>query len=190
MTYEEAIRNARGNMGNCHACPVCDGRGCRNTIPGPGAKGSGTVAIRNYEAWQKVCLNMDTICEGGPVDTGFTLFGQKYDLPVFAGPVGAVKMHYGDKFTDEEYNAILVPACAKAGIAAFTGDGNGVRHSFLLLCWGFRRMGVVPPYRYNDIVSHSKRKFNHLFTGFGRFLRETDPSAMLGMTAEGRGKKE
>ena len=125
MTYQEVLEAARTCSGPyCKVCPVCNGRACKNAVPGPGSKGSGTVAARNYDAWQSLCLNMDTICEGGPVDTGFTLFGQKYDLPVFAGPVGAVKMHYGDKFTDEEYNAILVPACAKAGIAAFTGDGT------------------------------------------------------------------
>ena len=125
MTYQEILEAARACSGPyCKACPVCNGRACKNAVPGPGAKGSGTVAARNYDAWQSLCLNMDTICEGGPVDTSFTLFGQKYDLPVFAGPVGAVKMHYGDKFNDEEYNEILVPACAKAGIAAFTGDGT------------------------------------------------------------------
>ena len=125
MTYQEILETARTCSGPyCKACPVCNGRACKNTMPGPGAKGSGTVAIRNYEAWQDVCLNMDTICVNGPVDTRFTLFGQTYDLPVFAGPVGAVKLHYGEKFTDQEYNNILVPACAKAGIAAFTGDGT------------------------------------------------------------------
>ena len=125
MTYQEVLEAARTCSGPyCKVCPVCNGRACKNAVPGPGSKGSGTVAARNYDAWQNLCLNMDTICEGGSVDTSFTLFGQKYDLPVFAGPVGAVKMHYGDKFTDEEYNAILVPACAKAGIAAFTGDGT------------------------------------------------------------------
>ena len=125
MTYQEILETARTCSGPyCKACPVCNGRACKNTMPGPGAKGSGTVAIRNYEAWQDVCLNMDTICVNGPVDTRFTLFGQTYDLPVFAGPVGAVKLHYGEKFTDQEYNDILVPACAKAGIAAFTGDGT------------------------------------------------------------------
>ena len=125
MTYQEILEAARTCSGPyCKACPVCNGRACKNAVPGPGAKGSGTVAARNYDAWQNLCLNMDTICQGGPVDTSFTLFGQKYDLPVFAGPVGAVKMHYGDKFNDEEYNEILVPACAKAGIAAFTGDGT------------------------------------------------------------------
>ena len=125
MTYQEVLEAARTCSGPyCKVCPVCNGRACKNAVPGPGSKGSGTVAARNYDACQSLCLNMDTICEGGPVDTSFTLFGQKYDLPVFAGPVGAVKMHYGDKFNDEEYNEILVPACAKAGIAAFTGDGT------------------------------------------------------------------
>ena len=125
MTYQEVLQAARTCSGPyCKVCPVCNGRACKNTMPGPGSKGSGTVAARNYDAWQEICLNMDTICENGPVDTGFTLFGQQYDLPVFAGPVGAVKLHYGDKFTDQEYNAILVPACAQAGIAAFTGDGT------------------------------------------------------------------
>ena len=125
MTYQEILAAARTYSGPfCKACPVCNGRACKNTMPGPGAKGTGTVAARNYDAWQEVCLNMDTICENGPVDTRFTLFGQTYDLPVFAGPVGAVKLHYGDKFTDLEYNDLLVPACVQAGIAAFTGDGT------------------------------------------------------------------
>ena len=125
MTYQEVLAAARTCSGPyCKACPVCNGRACGNAVPGPGAKGSGTVAIRNYEAWQKIYLNMDTICDNAEVDTGYEFFGEKYALPVFAGPVGAVKLHYGDKYTDLEYNDILVPACADAGIAAFTGDGT------------------------------------------------------------------
>ena len=126
MTYQEILAAARTCSGPfCKACPVCNGRACKNTMPGPGAKGTGTVAARNYDAWQEVCLNMDTVCENGPVDTRFTLFGQTYDLPVFAGPVGAVKLHYGDKLTDQGYNEILVPACVDAGIAAFIGQNGG-----------------------------------------------------------------
>lgn len=124
MTYQDILNNARGCIGPyCKACPVCNGRACKNTMPGPGAKGSGMGAIRNYEAWQDICLNMDTICAGGAVDTSYHFFGQTYELPVFAGPVGAAKLHYGEKYTDLEYNGILVPGCAQAGIAAFTGDG-------------------------------------------------------------------
>ena len=46
MTYNDVLEQARGQMGPCKACPVCDGRGCRGTIPGPGAKGVGDTAIR------------------------------------------------------------------------------------------------------------------------------------------------
>lgn len=125
MTYQEVLAAARTCSGPyCKACPVCNGKACGSTMPGPGSKGTGAVAVRNYQAWQEICLNMDTICENGPVDTKFNFFGQEYDLPVFAGPVGAVNLHYGDKYNDLEYNNILVPACAQAGIAAFTGDGT------------------------------------------------------------------
>ena len=124
MTYQEILANARTCMGTlCKSCPVCNGAACKNSIPGPGAKGSGTGAMRNYQKWQELSVNMDTICENKPVDTSFSLFGQDFALPVFAAPIGAMKMHYGDKYDDAEYNDILVSACAEAGIAAFTGDG-------------------------------------------------------------------
>ena len=125
MNFQEVIKNARENIGPyCKACGTCNGRACKNTIPGPGAKGTGTVAIRNYEKWQEICINMDTICQQKPVNTELELFGKTFRYPVFAGPVGAVKLHYGEKYTDLEYNEILVEACAKHGIAAFTGDGT------------------------------------------------------------------
>jgi len=124
MTYQEVLANARTCMGAlCKSCPTCNGLACKNTMPGPGAKGIGTGAIRNYQKWQELCVNMDTICDNLPVDTSYDFFGHKMDLPVFAAPVGAVKLHYGDKFTDLSYNDLLVSACADAGILAFTGDG-------------------------------------------------------------------
>lgn len=124
MNYQEILENARTSMGPyCKACPVCNGKACTSQMPGPGAKGTGTVAIRNYEKWQDICVNMDTICENGKADTSFEIFGRTYKAPIFAAPIGAMKLHYGDKYDDLEYNNILVPACADAGIAAFTGDG-------------------------------------------------------------------
>ena len=122
MKFNEVLEAARGNVGPvCKACPICNGKACGTGIPGPGSRGN--TAVRNYEAWQRVFLNMDTLVEGGPVDLGLDLFGKHFKLPVFAGPVGAMTMHYGDKYTDETYNNILIPGCAEAGIAAFTGDG-------------------------------------------------------------------
>ena len=124
MTYQEVVQNARGRIGKyCKACNVCNGRACTNLVPGPGAKGSGDGAIRNFDAWKNIRVNMDTICDNAPIDTSVCLFGKKFDMPVFAGPVGAVNLHYGDCYNDMQYNKILVNACAANGIAAFTGDG-------------------------------------------------------------------
>ena len=123
MDFKEVMENARKCLGKCKGCPVCNGIACRNTIPGPGAKGVGDTAIRNYAKWQDIRVVMDTLCEKRPVDTSIELFGRTFKYPIFAGPVGAVAMHYSDKYNDVTYNAELVPGCADAGIAAFTGDG-------------------------------------------------------------------
>lgn len=124
MNFSEVISKAKECIGDkCHACPVCNGRACRNVMPGPGAKGVGDTAIRNYDKWQEIRINMDTLCEGKAVDTSLTLFGKKFKAPFFAGPVGAVTLHYSDKYNDVSYNEVLVKACAENGIAAFTGDG-------------------------------------------------------------------
>jgi len=125
MTYQELLESARKNIGDtCKVCPVCNGIACKNHMPGPGAKGVGDVAVRNYDAWQEIRVNMDTIYEQKPLDTSCKLFGKTFAYPFFAGPVGAVQLHYGDKYDDIAYNRVLVTACAKAGIAAFTGDGT------------------------------------------------------------------
>lgn len=125
MNYTECIENARPRLGKyCKACPECNGRACKNQMPGPGAKGIGDTAIRNYDKWKEIRVNMDTIAENKPVNTSLSLFGRTFKYPVFAGPVGAVQLHYGDCLDDVAYNDILVSACAKNGIAAFTGDGT------------------------------------------------------------------
>lgn len=125
MNYSDVLKEARTCIGSyCKACNVCNGVACKNQIPGPGAKGVGDTAIRNYQKWQEIRINMDTLHENRPVDTSLELFGKKFQYPFFAGPVGAVNLHYGDKYDDLAYNNILVDACAKAGIAAFTGDGT------------------------------------------------------------------
>lgn len=125
MDYNEILKNARECSGPyCKACPVCNGMACRTQVPGPGGKGTAATMLRNYQKWQEVCINMDTICENAPIDTTFTLFGRKFAAPIFAAPVGAMKLHYGDKYDDLAYNDLLVSSCAQAGIAAFTGDGT------------------------------------------------------------------
>lgn len=125
MDYSQVLANARETIGQyCKACPVCNGVACRNQIPGPGAKGVGDTAIRNYNKWAEIRVNMDTLCAGGAPDTQVELFGRSFRYPFFAGPVGAVNLHYSDAYSDMTYNDVLVRACAESGIAAFTGDGT------------------------------------------------------------------
>ncbi len=124
MNYNEVLKNARTCIGSyCKACNICNGVACKSSIPGPGAKGVGDGAVRNYQKWQEIRVNMDTLFSPQPVDTSLEIFGQSFKYPFFAAPVGAVKLHYGDKFDDASYNDILVAACQENGIAAFTGDG-------------------------------------------------------------------
>ena len=125
MNYNEVLEQARGQMGPyCKVCPVCNGAACKNQMPGPGAKGVGDTAIRNYQKWQEIRINMDTLCENKTVDTSLELFGKQFTYPFFATPVGAVTLHYSEKYNDISYNEVLVSACAANGIAAFTGDGT------------------------------------------------------------------
>lgn len=125
MKYEDVLLNAKKNVGPyCRACSVCNGYGCKGQIPGPGAKGRGDGAIKNYEAWSKYRINMDTINDIHEVSTAVEFFGKSFKAPIFAGPVGAVKSHYSDIYTDMEYNKIMLSQMADDGLLAFTGDGK------------------------------------------------------------------
>ena len=101
MEYSELLEEARVAMGGklCRACEVCNGRACRNMIPGPGAKGVGDNAVRNYDAWRHWRVNMDTICELKPVDMSLELLGHRFKYPFFAAPVGAVRPDTVGQFT-------------------------------------------------------------------------------------------
>lgn len=125
MNYNEVLAAAREVIGEkCKVCPVCNGRACGNAVPGTGCKAPGNAAARNYDKWQEIFVNMDTL---GPnfanPDTSFEFNGRKFVAPIFAAPIGALKLNYGSHYTDPEYNAILVKAAAEYGIMAFTGEG-------------------------------------------------------------------
>ena len=92
MTYGEVRENARKTILNCRACPECNGLGCGNTLPGPGSKAPGNGAHVNWQAWKDIRLNFDTFAEDGPVDTGCTLFGRSFALPLMSGPIAQVTL--------------------------------------------------------------------------------------------------
>lgn len=77
MTYEEVQKLTKDCIGPyCKSCPVCNGKACGNAMPGPGCKVPGNVAARNYEKWQEVCVNMDTLCPNTTPDLSFSLLGR------------------------------------------------------------------------------------------------------------------
>lgn len=124
MKYEEVLENARTCIGPyCKACYECNSIACKNIIPGTGSIGVGDSAIRNYDKWKEIRLNMDTITEQRDLDTSLDIFGRKFSFPVFIGPMGGATVHYGYKYNDKTYTSILVEGCKAAGIAPFTGDG-------------------------------------------------------------------
>lgn len=124
MSYAELAAAARGNIGPfCKACPVCDGRACAGVMPGPGDKGVGQAAHRNWAAWQDVRVNMDTLHGAWTADTRVTVLGRELSLPVMIGPVGDVQRHYGDRFDTVGYNRCILEAAAGEGTLAWTGDG-------------------------------------------------------------------
>lgn len=142
MDWNEITAAARPLVGeHCKACPVCDGRGCKNQIPGPGAKGTGDVAMRNYDAWRSVRVNLDTLVDAArPVDTSCELFGRRWSMPVFIGPVGDVGRHYGPSLDTLAYNRLSLAASAAEGVAAFTGDGVD-RRLFADSCMAISEVG-------------------------------------------------
>ena len=124
MNYNEILAAAKDQVGPyCKACPVCNGRACGNAMPGPGCKYPGNAAARNFDKWQEICVNMDTLCPNADPDVRFEMFGVEFTAPIFAAPLGAIDLHYGPKYKDPEYNEILIKACADYGVMALTGDG-------------------------------------------------------------------
>ena len=124
MTYDELAKKARGTMGPvCKACPVCNGRSCGSQIPGPGSKGSGNVAARNYEAWKEYRLAMDTIHDSFDASCETVVLGKSLALPVMIGPVGDVQRHYGEAYDTVSYNRTILRAANEVGSLAWTGDG-------------------------------------------------------------------
>lgn len=127
MNYKELMDKARPQMGPfCKACYVCDGKACGNSVPGPGSKVPGNVANRNFLKWQDICINMDTICTNEAPSTEMEFFGRKFKMPVLAAPIGGLKLHYGDKYSDEEYSELLMAACIKNDSMAFIGDSADI----------------------------------------------------------------
>ena len=125
MTYQEILNNARTwRVLTAKSCPTCNGMACKNTIPAPEPRASAPASSATIRSGRSCASTWTPSVRTSPWTPPYDFFGKKVVLPVFAAPVGAMQLHYGDKYDDLTYNDILVTACAAAGIAAFTGDGT------------------------------------------------------------------
>lgn len=124
MNYSEVLENAKKNIGpKCKVCPVCNGLGCGNTLPGPGSKGPGNGANDNYEAWRKIKLNMDTIVANTEIDTSVELFGRKLEMPLVTGPIGSIRLQFNPTDNIRDFNEKCLAACETRGIMHFYSSG-------------------------------------------------------------------
>lgn len=124
MNYSEVMENAKKNIGDkCKVCPVCNGLGCKNTLPGPGSKGPGNGANDNYNAWRKIRLNMDAIVENTPIDTSVEFLGRKLDFPLVSAPIGSIRKQFNPTDDVRDFNEKCLAACETRGILHFYSSG-------------------------------------------------------------------
>jgi len=123
MNYNEVLEKAKTTIGSkCRVCSECNGVACRGELPGMGGKGTGSSFIDNYKRLKDIKLNMDTIYEFKGIDTSIELFGKRFELPVFAAPIGGLGVHYSGYYNDEEYTRAILQGCKAAGTAGFSAD--------------------------------------------------------------------
>lgn len=159
MNYNDILINARKNIGPfCKACNICNGYGCKNTIPGPGAKGRGDGAIKNYEAWSNYRINIDCISDVKDTDISISLFGKKLSSCVFAGPVGAIPTHYSDYYDDMSYNEVMLKTMSSMNMLAFTGDGKN-EEVVIKACEAIKKVNGfgIPTIKPWDILTMKKK---------------------------------
>ena len=95
MTYDEVLVKAREVMApKCKVCPECNGVACKGQIPGVGGIGSGRAFTVCRDYLNSVKINMDVVHENYEVDTSIEMFGEKFDVPFFAAPIGSAGRGY------------------------------------------------------------------------------------------------
>jgi isopentenyl diphosphate isomerase/L-lactate dehydrogenase-like FMN-dependent dehydrogenase len=188
MNYQEVFDKARDVIGpNCKVCQECNGIACRGKIPGPGGKGTGLGFIRSYQALRNIRLNMDTIYEAKPVNTGCRLFGRDFSMPVFAAPIGAVGLHYSDKYNDVTYSEAVLKGCMDAGTAAFTGDGvkdevfKGTINAIKAL--GGQGVPTIKPWSLAEVLVKAKMAED---AGAFAFAMDIDAAGLVVLAMQGK----
>lgn len=126
MTYAEVLERARAALSpRCTVCPVCNGRACAGRIPGPGGKGTGATAQRNF-SYLAEHVKVEQRVLRAPFETDCTLelAGKQFATPIFAAPIGLIEGNYASHLTERTYAEAVVTGTQRAGSVAFTGGGS------------------------------------------------------------------
>lgn len=126
MTYAEILEQARAALSpRCTVCPVCNGRACAGRIPGPGGKGTGATAQRNF-SYLAEHVKVEQRVLRAPFETDCTLelAGKQFATPIFAAPIGLIEGNYASHLTERTYAEAVVTGTQQAGSVAFTGGGS------------------------------------------------------------------
>lgn len=126
MTYAEVLERARAALSpRCTVCPVCNGRACAGRIPGPGGKGTGATAQRNF-SYLAEHVKVEQRVLRAPFETDCTLelAGKQFATPIFAAPIGLIEGNYASHLNERTYAEAVVTGTQQAGSVAFTGGGS------------------------------------------------------------------
>jgi 4-hydroxymandelate oxidase len=112
----------------CRVCPQCDGVACAGEVPGFGGVGSGMSFRNNFNALQRITLNLRTLTDVATVhkkpDTSTMIFGQKISFPAIAAPIGGVRNNFERRIAEDDYLEAIIGGCIDAGSAGAFGDGQ------------------------------------------------------------------
>lgn len=126
MTYTEILEQARKALApRCKVCPVCNGRACAGVMPGPGGKGTGATAQRNF-SYLAEHVKVEQRVLRAPFETDCTLelAGRNFATPIFAAPIGLIEGNYASHLNERTYGEAVVCGTQQAGGIAFTGGGS------------------------------------------------------------------
>jgi len=124
MNWQEIKKIAKEKLKPyCRVCPVCNGVACAGEVPGMGGVGTGSSFKANFEALNRIKLNLLTIHDVRNPDTEIEFFGQKLSLPVMAAPITGTTYNMGGAITEDVYTQEVIAGSTMAGTVGWTGDG-------------------------------------------------------------------
>ncbi len=139
MNLDETLNMVEAHRANarkvmkpvCHVCKTCNGVACAGHHTNAmefGAKGGNGGFLAAVQGLAKKAIVLDPIHADHDPDTGCTLLGHSFALPVFASPVGKLliqgtldSVYFNN---NAAYAKALLTGCCEAGGVAWVGDNK------------------------------------------------------------------